>query len=852
MGDRDTTQGQANNNAPLREIADIKKPLSGKTGEKVPPNQQQEPEKVPNVKRNDNKRPAKAQVDDTNVVDMPVLPPREYNLNLIDEFLDVVFGAAGLDGEEILTWSVKPGWTPSYPISDEQLLKKLKQNPKALYFGTSTCQRNDMGELRNQKGLFTRLVVVVLDDIGTKVPFSKIPKKAVPTYKLETSRGNFQYGYVLSEQVTDLLAAEALIQIIYTAGFSDEGGKMPTKIVRLPEGVHGKVGAGQGFVTKLHNMDGPYWTPQELLDVLELDVKWSDVLTDAEDALKRHNPRGIGTSPWSGVPAMIPTLSGVIDPVLEWLYSEGRVTQDNGEWVTIMCPWAYAHTSGTNLASYSPVGRGAYPQNRGFNCFHEHCVTNKGPEFLADVVASGGPQAGVYDPVAQLTCDWAYDPVNDCAWHVTAPSAMDNVSISSFRNLYPQAIKVMKPDGKETNIKHAQMWLNSPSRATVFGQTFDPATPARIVEVGGKNRVNTYHPPNWPDVNIDQRHIDKFLHFIEYLLPIEEEREFFLNWLAAKADSMAFRGCAILMIAPTQGTGRGTLTDMLATMFSPHNVESLPFDKMIGDNTYNDWMEKPLVITDETLNVGENNRYRVYERLKELIDPRPKTVRINPKYGKQRSSRVHCSYIMMSNHEDALHIPDNDRRIYVIRNVITPASPEYFMELDTWINERDENETPCWAPHVWKWFKKRPYDLTALLAPSPMSAGKQAMKTSTESPLDQLVRLVLEYTPSEYVTPPAIEDVARALAERLDLYDMTDWKKTIRHIVKAKTISMRDVMARYNNSNCRVRFIKEKAGADAVLPTDKMNSEQKRVMVAKLVLFDLPKAIQYVEENLIL
>ena len=636
--------------------------------------------------------------------------------------------------------------------------------------------------------------MLVLDDIGTKVPHDKIPTPAVPTYKLETSRGNFQYGYVFSEPVTDPLAAEALVQLIYTAGFSDNGGKMATKLVRLPEGVNGKVGDGQGFVTKLHGKYGGYWTPQELLDVLGLNVDWADLLADAEDTLKRHNPRGIGTSPWSDTPAAVVNLDGTIDPVLEWLYSEGQVQQDGEEWVTIRCPWAYAHTSGSDSAAYAPLGRGDMPQHRGFWCHHDHCATNRIPEFLADVLASGGPQAGAYDPVAELTRDWAFDPVNNCAWHVTAPANLECVTMEGFRSLFPRSIKIVKANGKELSVKQSQLWLTSPARATLFGQTFDPSTPARIVELEGKNRVNTYHPPQWPDTQIDSYHVDKFVDFMSYLIPVEEEREFFLDWLAAKVGSMAFRGCAMLMIAPSQGTGRSTLGDMLTALFTPHNVEMIPFDKMIGDNMYNDWMEKPLVISNETLNLGEGNKYKTYERLKELIDPRPQTVRINPKYGKQRVSRVHSSYLMLSNHEDALHIAANDRRIYVIRNAIRPAKPAYFTALNDWLHERDVDDTPRWAAHVWNWLAKREFDIEALLAPPANTVGKLNMQRSTESSLDQLVRLVIEANPSEYIVPAQFEDVAKALAERLDLYDLTDWKKTLRYIVRGRTVSVRDLV----------------------------------------------------------
>ena len=66
--------------------------------------------------------------------------------------------------------------------------------------------------------------MVVLADIGTKIPLAKIPKGFRPTYILDTSAANFQYGYVLEEPVRDLPAAAMLVQLMYESGLSDEGG----------------------------------------------------------------------------------------------------------------------------------------------------------------------------------------------------------------------------------------------------------------------------------------------------------------------------------------------------------------------------------------------------------------------------------------------------------------------------------------------------------------------------------------------------------------------------------------------------------------------------------------------------
>ena len=167
-------------------------------------------------------------------IKLPDLDPREYDTDAIDEFLDLVFHAV-TNEERVLTWKAKPGGTPGYPIADDKLIDNLRRTkaPLALYYGTSTCEPDPAtGKLYNRKALFKALHVVVLDDIGTKVPVDKLPEGFEPTYIIESSKGNYQYGYVLDAPVTDLEAATMLVQLVYDAGLSDGGGKMATKLVR--------------------------------------------------------------------------------------------------------------------------------------------------------------------------------------------------------------------------------------------------------------------------------------------------------------------------------------------------------------------------------------------------------------------------------------------------------------------------------------------------------------------------------------------------------------------------------------------------------------------------------------------
>lgn len=682
------------------------------------------------------------------------IPPRDYDVPVVENFLDKVFHS-GLDNDHVLTWLVAPTSSPAFPRSEEFLINELNttKSPKALYFGTATCKRADDGKLYNRKALFSALHVVVLDDIGTKVSKDKIPAAFIPSYILETSKDNFQYGYVLAEPVEDLAAAEALIQLVYESGCSDEGGKMPNKLVRMPEGVNGKQGKG-GFVSRLTADNDVVYTPQEILDALNLNTEWAEVLKDADSVTKKRASRSIGATPWATITPQAASLSGIIDPVLEWLYETDQVLMDNGgEWIKIICPWCAEHTQQNEVdAGYIPLGRGDKVDERAFNCFHDSCTSNKTDEFLKYVAATSGIEVGRHDPAAALTTRYVFDQSENAAWDIKADNRETKIMMASFANLYPHQTTVYTTEGKPRKVGMTSLWKTAASRVTVVGATYDPSTTARLVEHRNALYVNLFSIPEWGHGPIDMTHVEKFQAYLDYLIPDDEQRAYFLHWLSAKVQDMSFRGAAIVMVANQQGIGRGTLADMIKTLIGESNTAGIPLKDILGDNTYNTWQEKPFVMVEETLAGDKKDFYSNYEKLKTLVDPRGVSVLINPKYGVQRTVQTHSSFLFMSNHANALALPAEDRRFYVINNAITPADPQYFMDVDAWVKELDVDGMPVWGRHVFRWLSSLPVDLVKLLAPPPKTAGKAEMANAALSNLDYALTVILEEWPISYMT----------------------------------------------------------------------------------------------------
>ena len=690
------------------------------------------------------KTPRKEKSKVVPITDEPIMT---YDPSLVDNFLGTVFHSLE-PNTNILAWHQK-GNTPYKPHDEETLYKTLERShrPFAFYFGTSSVTRHEDGNLYNRKAQFSALHVVVLDDIGTKIPLDKLPKALKPNYIIESSEGNYQYGYILDEPLTDLAQAEALVHLVYTSGISDGGGKMPTKAVRLPCGVNGKQGVKQYQDVKLIELNDNFWSPTRLLEVLDVGVTWAEVQEDAEKAKGGISARMVGTSLWSSIPAKHSSLSGIVDPLLEWLYEEEYVINDNGDWVTILCPNREHHSEGgSDTAGYSPIGRGGQYNNlRSFKCQHDHCKGLHIGAFLKHTAELGAPQVPAKDEVADLVADYAYINGENMVARIRGVKNPTFMKVDGFRNTFTQTARVYEMDGKLTKINESALWLKAPNRLILAGRTYDPTNTQRITDMDGQKYLNTYTHPDWGNGSYDQAHVDKFNEFLEYLMPIAEERDYFIQWLSAKAQNPCFKGSALLMVAPVQGTGRTTLTDMVTDLFTMNNVAKVTFDQLLSSGVagaFNGWQENTIVTCDEVMS-SDSNKYSAYETLKDMFDPRPKAVKVNNKYEGERQTVLYTSYIMLTNHVDAIGALGGDRRVYVISNTSNPASNDYFSDLNEWIGEKDYQGRVVWANSVWRWLQTLAPDVKMLTGVAPSTSAKVRMELETSSAPDVIAKMII-------------------------------------------------------------------------------------------------------------
>ena len=235
------------------------------------------------------------------------------------------------------------------------------------YVAVSTFRRGEDGKYHRRKDCFSGMFVVMIDDIGTKVPPDRLQLE--PTCLVETSPGNFQAWLFLAKPERDRSRAERLVKGMITSGLtadgSDPGMNGVTRYGRLPVGVNGKAkyadSSGQPFVQRV-----AHWAPGIRYSLDQIALAYDVDLTAETDGRQRkapsHRLRPAGVGSDDG-------LTGVLEGL--GLYLEPITSLDGSH--RIVCPWVHEHTdqepSGT--AYFEPSEENSW--SGGFKCQHGHC-----------------------------------------------------------------------------------------------------------------------------------------------------------------------------------------------------------------------------------------------------------------------------------------------------------------------------------------------------------------------------------------------------------------------------------------------------------------------------------------------
>ena len=305
-----------------------------------------------------------ARVDDMTV--LPAMPPAtdltdKTGLALTnDTFLTAIFGSNFEDAKPLVCSLAGDPSSASWPARAWPC--DTTDAGLNWYALPALFEPNEAGRYKAQKSLAGLVLCAMLDDVGTKVPLARLDA-CPPSWRIETSPGNFQVGYIFSEPV-DAKQADVLKVALIESGLCDKGASGGSaRWMRLPVAINGKPKYGSpAFQCKL-----VVWQPEcrysvaQIVELLELAPPQEAVKPSRKAATTDRQAQD-----------NIYTPRPAENAVLTALKARGIYKQPLGSGKhDITCPWLHEHTDQVDHGSAYFEPSDLYPVG-GFKCQHAH------------------------------------------------------------------------------------------------------------------------------------------------------------------------------------------------------------------------------------------------------------------------------------------------------------------------------------------------------------------------------------------------------------------------------------------------------------------------------------------------
>lgn len=543
------------------------------------------------------------------------------------------------------------------------------------------------------------VLVMMLDDIGTKAAIPPLE----PTWKMETSEGSFQWGYVFSDQPT---TAEftAAIRAIAEAGYTDPGATNAVRNFRLPGSVNLKPGRDM-FKSRLveFHPERDFTLPQ-ICDALGV------VPGDASDAFRPIRISDDGT-----------------DDVMVWLSDMGMLLRrPNAEgWAGVMCPNHAEHTDG------NPEGR-YMPANRAYCCLHSHCIDLDSNTFLKWVAENGGPShvAGLREELlatamesalAKLQPTEAFPDeaakviaeverkelgrIEKAAWYERFAYIQDDesyfdmqdrreISRSTFNALFRHVPCKSIHNGRkvEASICFDENRQAMGAKALV-GITYaagEGVLVARDGDVYG-NRWRDARPP------VAAGDIAPWLKHCENLVPEKSEREHLFNIMAFKVQHPEIKINHAVLHGGDQGSGKDTMwAPFIWAVCGPQLKNRGLLDNDTLGSQWGYQLESEILILNELKEPEAKDRRALANKLKPVIAAPPEMLTINRK-GLHPYDMLNRMFVLaFSNDPVPISLDSQDRRWFCVWSSAPRMDPDAAARLWAWYRSGGYEAVGAW------------------------------------------------------------------------------------------------------------------------------------------------------------
>jgi hypothetical protein len=588
------------------------------------------------------------------------------------------------------------------------MLPTAKVKPDwAIYGNTASfiVDRFEEGRVSASAANCEYVLVMVLDDVGSdKAP--NVPA-LTPTWKIETSPGSFQWGYVFSEQPTKA-EFSAAIKAIAAAGYTDPGACNAVRNFRIPGSINLKPGKAN-FAALLAEFNPKVeYTLQEICNALGV----------VPGAVEADGPRPIRIADNGG------------DDVFAWLSEQGMVlSKPNPEgWAGVICPNHEQHTDG------NPEGR-YMPATRSYCCLHSHCIDFDTKAFLAWVAENGGPEhdGGLRDDLLAATMEQALsklepsDMFTDDAQKVIEAVEQRELGRIEKSKWYERFAYVAEDDAyfdMQTRREISRGTFNALFRhitcrsihtgrrveasigfdenrqasggRVLIGVTYAAGQDVLVAKDGDVygNRWCDARPNRLP---LQKKPIQRWLDHCAVLVPEDAEREHLFDMMAFKLQHPEIKINHAVLHGGVQGSGKDTLwAPFIWSVCGPSLKNRGLID---NDSLASQWgyqLESEILILNELKEPEARERRALANKLKPIIAAPPDTLVINRK-GLHPYQMLNRMFVLaFSNDPVPISIDSQDRRWFCIWSAAPRMDPVAARALWEWYNAEGFEAIAAW------------------------------------------------------------------------------------------------------------------------------------------------------------
>jgi hypothetical protein len=245
-------------------------------------------------------------------------------------------------------------------------------------------------------------------------------------------------------------------------------------------------------------------------------------------------------------------------------------------------------------------------------------------------------------------------------------------------------------DGKQKTVKPSA-WLDQ--NRPVEQMTWAPGEPKlirdRLISDGGwfprkgATVFNLYRPGAMEPG--DPQGADTWIDHVHHVYGASANH--IIQWLACRVQKPQEKVNHAIVLGGKQGIGKDTLLEPVKHAIGPWNFAEVSPHHILG--RFNSFLQSIILRVNEARDLGDVNRYQLYDHMKAYTAAPPDVLRVDQKNLREYAIFNVTGVIITTNHKtDGIFLPPDDRRHYVV-----------WSELDK------EDFTPAYWQEIWSWYE---------------------------------------------------------------------------------------------------------------------------------------------------